>query len=184
MTRMQLVSHPATPLHQVDSLCVALSLAGDGGLRAVFECDCDPGALRLPQARPTEAADELWRHTCCEIFLGIAGEPAYREFNCSPSGQWATYAFSDYRLRDASQSDGTFSAPHIGFAARAQGWTLAARLDAAALPAGEAGRVELGLAVVLEAADGGLSYWALRHAATRPDFHRRESFALRLSDLN
>jgi len=183
MTRVQLIAHPATPMPQVDSLDVALSPAGDGGLAAVFECHCYAAALRLPEMRPAEAADELWRHTCCELFVGVAGNAAYREFNWSPSGQWAIYGFSDYRVRDSFRLNATVPAPGIRFAAGAAGWTLQAWLDAAALPGVPGEQIGLGVAVVLEAADGNLSYWALRHAAARPDFHRRESFVLRLSDL-
>jgi hypothetical protein len=183
MTRMQLIPHPATPMPQVNSLGVALSPAGDGGLAAHFDCQCHAGALRLPDVRQAESADELWRHTCCELFVAVAGDAAYREFNCSPSGQWAMYGFSAYRMRDPSRLDLTVPAPRIEFASGAEDWTLQARLDAAALPSAAAAQIELGVAAVLEAADGSLSYWALRHAATRPDFHRRESFVLRLSDL-
>jgi len=142
-----------------------------------------PEALRLPEVQPAEAADGLWRHTCCELFAGVVGDAAYREFNCSPSGQWAMYDFSAYRRRDSSAPHPPLPAPRISFATAAQGWTLQARLDALALPGVAARHIEIGVAVVLEAADGTLSYWAPRHAATRPDFHRRESFVLRLSDL-
>jgi hypothetical protein len=180
---MQLISHPVTPLPQVNSLAVALSTTGDGGLQAQFDCRCGDATLRLPDARRAEAADELWRHTCCEIFVGVAGDAAYREFNWSPSGQWALYAFSAYRLRGASGLNQSAPAPRMEFASGATGWTLQARLDAAALPKVSADRIELGVAAVLEAADGGLSYWALRHASARPDFHQRETFVLRLSDL-
>jgi len=180
---MQLRSHPATPMPQVKALEFALSRTDDGGVEAYFECCCGAGALRLPHARPAAAADALWRHTCCELFVGVAGDAAYREFNCSPSGQWAIYDFSAYRVRDPSNQIIDGSAPRIGFATSAAGWTLQARLSAAALPRAAAGEIELGVAAVLEAADGGMSYWALRHAAARPDFHRRESFVLRLSDL-
>jgi hypothetical protein len=183
MTRVQLICHPATPMPSVKSLHVALSLAGDRGLEAQFDCDCDARALRLPGARAAEAADELWRHTCCELFVGAAGDAAYREFNCSPSGQWASYWFSAYRMRGASRQNLIPPAPHIEFAWSAEGWTLQAHLAAAALPEAAAGQIELGVAVVLEAADGSLSYWAPRHAAAHPDFHMRESFVLRLSDL-
>ena len=183
MTRVQLISHPATPMPQVDSLDVALSPAGDGGLAAVFECHCCAGALRLPDERPAEAADQLWRHTCCELYVGVAGDVAYREFIWSPSGQWAMYDLANYRVRDAIRLNVTLPAPVIRFASDAAGWTLQTRIDAAALPTVAGAQIELGVAVVLEAADGNLSYWALRHAATRPDFHRRESFVLRLSDL-
>ena len=129
------------------------------------------------------AALIIWRHTCCELFIGVAGAAAYREFNWSPSGQWAMYCFSAYRVRDTSMQNGVVPAPRIIFASHATGWTLQARLDATALPPGAAEQIELGVAAVLEAADGSLSYWALRHAATRPDFHRRETFVLRLSEV-
>ncbi len=168
----------------MESLGVALSISGDGGLVARFDCRCRAGALRLPEARPSVAADELWRHTCCELFVGIAGDAAYREFNWSPSGQWAAYGFSAYRVRVPLAADPAVPAPELEFAPGAEGWTLQARLAATALPGVAAGRIELGLAAVLEAADGKLSYWALRHAAAQPDFHRRESFTLRLGDLD
>jgi len=180
MTRVQLIPHPATPLPQVNSLEVGLSADGDGGLTAEFDCRCAAGALRFPDARPAEAADGLWRHSCCELFAGAAGDAAYREYNFSPSGQWAMYGFSAYRERDASVLN---PAPRIRFALNAQGWTLQARLAAPALPEAAAGQIELGLAAVLEAADGTLSYWALRHASAQPDFHRRETFVLRLGAL-
>jgi len=86
-------------------------------------------------------------------------------------------------VRDAIRLNLTLPAPVIRFASAAAGWTLQTRTDAAALPGVAGEKIELGAAVVLEAADGNLSYWALRHAAARPDFHRRESFVLRLSDL-
>lgn len=183
MTRVQLIPHPATPLPQVRSLEVVLAATGDGGLTADFDCRCGAGSLRLPDARPAAAADELWRHTCCELFAGVAGDAAYREFNCSPSGQWAMYGFSAYRVRDASAPNPAPPAPRINFAMDAEGWTLQARLDALALPGVAAARIVIGVAVVLEAADGSLSYWALRHAAPRPDFHRRETFVLRYDEL-
>lgn len=181
---MQLISHPATPMLQVDSLDVVLSPDSEGGLLLRFDCRCRAGALRLPQARPSGAADELWRHTCCELFAGVAGDAAYTEFNWSPSGEWAMYPFSDYRRRDSSAPAKAAPAPHVEFACDGEGWMLDARLAAAALPAAASGQIELGLAAVLEAADGSLSYWALRHAAAQPDFHLREAFVLRLGELS
>ena len=182
MTYLSLIAHPATPMPQIDSLRVALMPAGEGGLTARFDCRCRAGLLRLPESRPPEAADELWRHTCCELFVAAYGDAAYREFNCSPSGQWAMYGFSAYRVRDASAPN-PGPPPAITFAADARGWSLQARLAAAALPGAAAGRLEFGAAAVLEDMDGNLSYWAPRHAAARPDFHLRENFVLRMSEL-
>jgi hypothetical protein len=185
MAIKHLIAHPATPMPKVKSLGVVLSRSGDGSLQARFDCECEAGALRLPDAQPAAAADELWRHTCCELFAGVAGAAAYREFNWSPSGQWAAYAFSEYRRRDLSTPDLNLHTPRIEFLVSAAGWSLVARLDAGALPGlpGDASAIELGVAAVLEAADGSLSYWALQHAAARPDFHVRDTFALRLSDV-
>jgi hypothetical protein len=39
----------------------------------------------------------------------------------------------------------------------------------------------MGLSAVIEERDGMLSYWALRHAPGKPDFHRRDGFALELA---
>jgi hypothetical protein len=168
---------------QVDALDAVLSIAGDGSVHAQFDCRCQARALRLPDARPAEAADALWRHTCCELFVGVAGNAAYREFNYSPSGQWAAYGFSAYRVRDACEENFAVPAPRIAFASTAAGWTLQAWLAAAALPKAAARQIEIGVAAVLESADGNLSYWALRHVPARADFHERETFVLRLSDL-
>ncbi|MEK7435657.1 MAG: DOMON-like domain-containing protein [Pseudomonadota bacterium] len=180
---MELLPHPATPLPQVDSLRVALSFSGDGNLSVGFDCRCPAGVLRLPQVRAADAADGLWRHTCCELFVGVQGDPAYREFNWSPSGQWAIYAFSAYRERAAPPVHARLPAAGIKFAAAPGGWTLRARINALALPEAAAAQIEIGVAVVLETVVGGLSYWALRHAAERPDFHARETFVLRLADI-
>ncbi len=38
----------------------------------------------------------------------------------------------------------------------------------------------LGLSVVIEEESGALSYWALRHAPGKPDFHHASAFALEL----
>jgi len=58
---------------------------------------------------------------------------------------------------------------------------LDAVIRAECLPRQRAGaRLRLGLTAVLEDLGGRLTYWALRHSAIRPDFHRAEGFALDL----
>lgn len=131
--------------------------------------------LRLPAAQPPGPADDLWQHTCCELFVAAAGADDYREFNFSPSGQWAAYRFAAYRQRVAAAPPAL--PPHLDFRCAASACTLRATVPAALLPAGA---LDLGLCVVVEAAAGGKSYWALAHAAPQPDFHLRASFALRL----
>ena len=40
--------------------------------------------------------------------------------------------------------------------------------------------LRLGLSAVIEATDGSLSYWALRHPPGKPDFHHIDAFDLQL----
>ncbi|MDB5813955.1 MAG: hypothetical protein JWN23_1072 [Rhodocyclales bacterium] len=150
----------------------------DGGLRLRFELHGKLDALRIPAPVQADFADELWRHTCFEAFVGSSESAAYREFNFSPSGQWAAYAFTDYRQRDLSWQPSP--APHVATDLTADGLVLEAHISAALLPS-DLGNLHIGLSTVIEATDGTLSYWALSHHSERPDFHQRAAFTLRLA---
>ena len=140
-------------------------------LRVRYRIEGDLARLRIPPPRPRRFAERLWQHSCCELFVARNGMSAYHEFNFSPSGEWAAYAFTDYRRGGplAAQE------PGIVVSAAARELELAASVDA-----GMQGGVLVGLCAVIEDARGGLSYWALRHAPGKPDFHHRDSFALEL----
>ena len=66
-------------------------------LRVAYTLEGEIDRLRVPPPRPPRVAERLWQHTCCEIFIAREGAPGYREFNLSPSGEWAAYAFERYR---------------------------------------------------------------------------------------
>lgn len=159
----------------------------DGGLALRYRVAARGGVLRVPvpvaASATVTATDGLWRHTCCEIFLARQGEPAYREFNFSPSGEWAAYAFRAPRERDEQVIADWPMRPEIRCTTGDDGFTLDAVLRAGDLPAGSM-PFEIGLSAVLESThpDGSLScsYWALNHPAPQPDFHQRAAFALRL----
>ncbi|THF54889.1 DOMON-like domain-containing protein [Pseudothauera rhizosphaerae] len=174
--RLELLTHPAAAAGVVGRIGVEVDRAADGTLLLAYTLAHD-GRLRVPPAALPGPADGLWAHTCCEAFVAVAGEPGYREFNFSPSGQWAVYDFADYRERiDAIAPPAT---PLIESDAACDRLQLAARIPAALLPAAAPGRLlMLGLTAVAEDADGRLQYWALRHPAPRPDFHDRRGFAL------
>jgi hypothetical protein len=174
MIRVVLHPHPDTPCPSLSGLAVALAWRADGGLDLVYTLAGDPAALRLPAPAAPGRADGLWRRTCCEAFVMAAPGPDYREFNFSPSGQWAAYAFTGYR---AGGTDLAMAAPAIACRTGKDDLELSARLPAAALPAG---RLRLGLSAVVEDAAGGISYWALRHAPGQPDFHHTDAFVLEL----
>ena len=101
--------------------------------------------------------------------------PGYREFNFSPSGEWAVYAFRGYRDGGELESE---LAPGIMVRRTLNRLELDAAICQDVLPPGRS--LRLGLSAVVEDADGVLSYWALRHPPGRPDFHHTDAFALQL----
>ena len=131
--------------------------------------------LRLPPVVAAARADELWRHTCFEVFVRGSADPGYYEFNFSPSTQWAAYRFGGYRngMRVAAE----ISAPRIEVRSSAETYTL----EAAFAFDGLSSPLHLGLSAVLEETNGRKSYWALAHPPGKADFHHADCFALELS---
>lgn len=168
--------HPDTPCPAVTTLSAEVAPDPGGGLALTYTLTGDLDALSIPPAALRRHRDGLWRHTCFEAFVGTAEDPAYLEFNLSPSGEWAAYTFRAYREGTVLELD---TPPDIACEADPGRLVLAARLPGACLPA--AGRLRLGLSAVLEEKCGRLSYWALRHAPGRPDFHHTDAFALEFS---
>ena len=133
----------------------------------------DISGLRVPEYNSPRRMDNLWQHTCFEAFV-MAGEgPGYREYNFSPSGEWAVYAFSDYR--DGAGLDIEL-APGIVVRKTRDRLEVDAEIHQYFLPQG--GPLRLGLSAVVEEADGVLSYWALQHPPGKPDFHHPDAFTL------
>jgi hypothetical protein len=178
MTRLpvSLLPHPDHPASGVHALTVVCRRLAGGPLELRYRLEGDLAGLRLPDPVHPVAPDRLWAHSCFELFLARAGQPGYREYNFSPSGQWAGYAFSDYRQRLEGWQ---LPLPVLDWRLGENRLELTALLSEAALPEGE-GALQLGLATVLELADGRLSYWALHHPCDRPDFHHRGGFTLML----
>lgn len=154
----------------------------DGSLHLRYRLEGDAQRWRLPApVAGAGRADELWRHTCLEVFVAVRGSSEYREFNFSPSGEWAAYAFTGYR---AGMTVLTLRCgPTLHWQRAADQLELAATLPAEALPAGASG-LRLALSAVIEEQSGTISYWALNHPARhpggQPDFHHPESFVLEL----
>jgi hypothetical protein len=111
--------HPQTPSSSVHSVSAQVVKTAGDRLTVSYAIEGDLGRIRIPSPRPPQRAQRLWQHTCCEIFVAREGSPAYHEFNFSPSGEWAAYAFRRYREGDA------LDAPDPGIAMR----KTAARLE-------------------------------------------------------
>ena len=170
MLHAALECHPAAPCAPLRGIQVFLNRAAHGHLDIKYLLEGDIERLRIP----ARGKLPLWQHTCCEIFVAREERGAYDEYNFSPSGEWAAYAFTGYR-------DGSALAvadPRIAVTRNASRLSLEARI-ARSYP----GRLRIGLSAVVEDADGLLSYWALRHAPGKPDFHHPTTFALELDEV-
>ncbi|MDZ4761234.1 MAG: DOMON-like domain-containing protein [Alphaproteobacteria bacterium] len=127
----------------------------------------------------TAQADNLWKHTCFEVFVAPSTGEAYFEFNLSPSSQWAAYRFQGYRTGMSVIHE--IRAPLITLSQDGQ-LVLSASLDLGSLlefAAEPSWRV--GVSAVIEDSDGNLSYWALTHPQAKPDFHHPDSFVIHLA---
>ena len=129
----------------------------------------------LPAFRGRERADELWKHSCFELF--VQGEAdSYFEFNFSPSGGWAAYRLASYR-GDLENTVGTPVQSHV-FKVGPSSIGMVARLNLGDL-SGLAlyAPLRIGLSAIIEGPDGERSFWALAHAPGEPDFHNPIAFA-------
>lgn len=178
MRHAALTRHTTTPCPGLTGIDVGASLRPDGELSLTYTLAGDLGKLLIPATDVPTRRDGLWRHTCFEVFVMADNGPGYREFNFSPSGDWAAYAFASYR-----QGGPLVPAPEPAIVCRAcdDALMLEVGLSRFALPDGL--RLRLGLSAVLEDRSGTLSYWALRHPPGKPDFHHIDTFALELLRL-
>ena len=161
-----LVPHPDTPRGAVEGVEARVERASSH-LKLAYVVRGDAPRIRVPPARPPAFADGLWRHTCFEVFA--AGNAGYDEFNLSPSGEFAAYRFDGYRS-GMTRLGATLP---VAWRAGELETTVPLRDDAR----------RLALCAVIETQDGALSYWALRHAPGKPDFHHSDAFALSLDEL-
>jgi len=185
---LQLTPHPARPCPQVHAVEAELRWQG-AELLLRYRIHARLAALCVPAPKPPAPAEGLWRHLCLEAFIGAEegageGEDRYHEFNFSPSGCWAAFAFSGPRVRDAACPTLAVQ-PRVRVEQTEDALTLAAALPRTALPPlrrAPAWRVGLAAVIALrqDAPDAALGYWALAHPARQPDFHHPAGWTLRL----
>ena len=164
-----LIRHPAHEGPQIE-LSVLYEQRGDR-LWVCFAVHGELNAVLWPMSGATGRADRLWERTCFEVF--VATPEGYREFNLSPSGQWASYRFSDYRADMTASAEGVHD---LTLDSTEDRMTLMAELD---LPP-NADRI--GLSAVIQDREGARSFWALTHPGEAPDFHHPASFTLDLTE--
>jgi hypothetical protein len=168
MLLARLMPHPETPSPFVDE--VEVQLGRDGLLLWLrYTVGGDSSAIAWPAPAAPARADDLWRHTCFEVF--VTTDDGYVEYNLSPSGQWASYRFDGPRMGMRAADE---VAAVLGMDGAFDQAALEARIE---LPPGSH---RLGLSCVIEDRSGAFSYWALVHPSAKPDFHHPDSFILEL----
>jgi len=177
---VQLLRHPNsgwTPARELDVEVIRLGSV----LSLRFAVRGDVAQISMPPARVPARVDGLWQHTCFEAFVrGAASSDRYWEFNLSPSRHWAAYRFDHYR--EGMAPEPAAADPQIEILSDDRLLRLSAELDLSAITALRAHDAwQLGLSAVIEDRDGGKSWWALAHLSESPDFHRSDSFTLRLA---
>jgi hypothetical protein len=164
-----LMLHVTCDLGPVRAITASV-VATPEGCEAEFRLDGHVPSIILPPPATPARRDNLWQTTCFEIFWQPLGGSAYREFNLSPSGQWAAYDFDSFRegMRDAP-----VEAIAIACAQDDAGLILKASI-AADLP----DPAQVALNAIVEHADGSKQYWALAFPPGRPEFHSEANRAL------
>jgi predicted GIY-YIG superfamily endonuclease len=167
-----LVPHPETRSTSVRSVQARVKVS-DGLTWLTFEVS-PATALQIPdQFQPTRT-DGLWRTTCMELFVGDSQAVGYREYNFSPSREWAAYCFSSYRSEAKNVTPKR--PPAIGTMRGGTNFYLFAAIEDQVLQAGD----RIALSAVIEETNGTKSYWALAHPPGKPDFHHPTCFAATL----
>jgi hypothetical protein len=175
-----LAVHPSTPNDAVRSLEVRVRAQKSDILVFHYSLAADMSRVRVPAPGAGRAAEALWKHTCFEAFVAAADAPGYHEFTFSPSRDWAVYRFSAYR--EGMSRVETGEAPEISVRRCDAGLALESALRIGHLAElRDARHLRIAMAAVIEDVEGGLSYWGLRHAPGRPDFHHPDGFALEVA---
>jgi hypothetical protein len=177
--QFNLVPHPATPpsdpLFKVwVNVEYSAAFSATATTNIWFGIGAPASRFVIPEAAEAPArAEDLWQTTCFEAFLRVPGADAYREWNFSPSGDWAAYDFAAHR---EGRTDADVAPPYVRIEDNLIWWTLGATI---ALDADT--NWALGLSAILEEKDGTKSYWALAHPlGDKPDFPDPVCFAAHL----
>ena len=136
--------------------------------------------LVIPDYLPAhKRCDDLWQHTCFELFLREADEKKtnYYECNFSPAGNWNVYRFSSYRK--GMMPANTVRDPILTIEKTKKIFSLRAEVDLTGLVP-DSTLLEVGVSCIIENCDGKHGYWALSHPGEAPDFHDPQSFIIRL----
>ncbi|NEP56320.1 MAG: DOMON-like domain-containing protein [Symploca sp. SIO2G7] len=144
-----------------------------------YELHCQLAELVIPTSASKPARkDGLWQETCFEFFIGVKDSPRYWEFNLSPAADWNVYRFAAYR--QGMEEEKAFTS--LPFNVEKQSNILRLSLEVDLTQFFSTNQVmEVAISAVVKPKEGEVSYWALVHPDSKPDFHQRDSFIIELA---
>ena len=174
---------PFTPGPLLEKLTITGSITRVPGtllieydVRGPIENISRPGEV-LPQPK---RCDELWRHTCFELFFGIKDDPGYWEVNFCPSGRWNVYRFDGYRK--GMREENSMARPLCHVTEDSEVLSLQCSLPINGI-VDDSSTLEAVVSAVIETIDTTTHHWAIEHMGPEPNFHNRDSFLLILPGL-
>jgi hypothetical protein len=123
-----------------------------------------------------ERVIKLWEKTCFEFFLKNSADE-YVEFNFSPCFEWNCFYFK--KTGDPLAEWEKMNRPETQILLSIDHFFLMVELKKELFPPGffnQNTELSVGITSVLKNKSGQLSYWALAHSDTRPNFHDFRSF--------
>lgn len=118
----------------------------------------------------------LWEKTCFELFLKNTNGH-YIEFNFSPNFEWNAFYFE--KLRGPLKELEMAQVPVLDILNSSDKFSLVAKIPLSSLPVefqNNIANCDLGITTVIKDRKGEISYWALTHKDSKPNFHHYDSF--------
>ena len=125
---------------------------------------------------------ELWKATCFEFFMARKDQPAYWEFNLSPSGDWNAYRMDAYR-RVGFREEPRIPQLRLEAQKELNAFKLDTTVNLSPIFSHDV-PLQASITAILQSVDGKETYWALTHFGPHADFHVRQSFILELEGQN
>ena len=125
--------------------------------------------------------DGLWRHTCFEAFIAPGGVERILGIQLFSVGCLGGLSLHRLPRRHDAARRGRRAASSPSKPARRNSRSLRRWTWAGSRGRADVAGLRLGLTAVIEDRAQGLSYWALKHGAEKPDFHRADSFVVALA---
>ncbi len=119
---------------------------------------------------------KLWEKTCFELFIKNEKD-SYVEFNFSPNFEWNCFYFA--KKGDPLEEWTRMNRPATEILLSLDHYFLFAEIRKELFPVGffdGTHELRCGISSVIKGPNGVLSYWALSHHDTRPNFHDFRSF--------